>query len=300
MKYSVESVVKGLTELNYVFTSSNQQSDGEYSLSDVEWNYNDVPHLGEVHELAEAVQCVVEDNHTTSILIQKLGPFRFPIIVNIYSLSATENFYFTAFGPFVLLVKTSWTTENNRTIVVTRYFLGSSKFLKLSHKLIHLVVARNYRFLMEADLPMRERRGYLRSRKYSFVGDLKGNSFLDSLNLFREGVIPPSDQSPVYWQSNINAIALGTTLVGTDDNCGFRLVRIANILEIFPRICMHAGASLDYAKLKDGCVLCPWHGKSIAPILKVDLTKDLEVHESNGVKVKLSYPNVFISGLYKN
>jgi len=300
MKYSVESVVKGLSELNYVFTLSNQQSDGEYSLSDVEWNYNDVPHLGEVHELAEAVQCVVEDNHTTSILIQKLGPFRFPIIVNIYSLSSTENFYFTAFGPFVLLVKTCWTTENNRTIVVTRYFLGSSKFLRLSHKLIHLVLARNYRFLMGADLPMRERRGYLRSRKYSFVGDLQGNSFLDSLNLFREGVIPPSDQSAVHWQSNVNEIAPGTTLVGTDDNCGFRLVRNANILEIFPRICMHAGASLDYAKLKDGCVLCPWHGKSIAPILKVDLTKDLEVHESNGVKVKLSYPNVFISGLYKN
>lgn len=300
MKYSAESIVKGLNALNYVFTSSSQQSVGEYSSSDVEWNYNDVPHLSEVHELAEAVQCAVEDNHTTSILIQKIGPFRFPIIVNIFSLSLYENFYFTAFGPYVLLVKTSWTSENQRTTVMTKYFLGSTKFLKLSHKLIHAVLARNYRILMEADLPMRDRRGYLRSRKYSFAGDLKGNSFLESLNLYRNGVIPPFNQTAVFWQSDINAIAPGTTLIGTDDNCGFRLVRKADLLEIFPRICMHAGASLDYAKLKDGCVLCPWHGKPIAPILKVDLAKDLEVHESNGVKVKLSYPNVFVSGLYKS
>ena len=300
MKYSAESVVKGLTALNYVFTSSSQQSVGEYSSSDVEWNYNDVPHLSEVHELAEAVQCAVEDNYATSILIQKIGPFRFPIIVNIYSLSPSENFYFTALGPYVLLVKTSWTSENQRTTIVTRYFLGSTKFLKLSHKLVHMVLAKNYRILMEADLPMRHRRGYLRSRKYSFTGDLTGNSFLESLNLHREGVISPIDQTAVFWQSDINAIVPGTTLIGADDNCGFRLVRDADVLEIFPRICMHAGASLDYAKLKDGCVLCPWHGKSIAPIVKVDLTKDLEVHESNGIKVELSYPNVLISGLYKS
>jgi len=300
MKYSAESVVKGLTALNYVFTTSRQQSVGEYSSSDAEWNYNDVPHLSEVHELAKAVQCAVGDKYTTSIVIQKIGPFRFPIIMNIYSLSSSENFYFTTLGPYVLLVKTSWTSENQRTTVVTRYFLGSTKFLKMSHKLVHMVLAKNYRILMEADLPMRHRRGYLRSQKYSFAGDLTGNSFLESLNLHREGVIPPFDQTAVFWQSNINAIAPGTTLVGTDDNSGFRLVRNADHLEIFPRICMHAGASLDYAKFKDGCVLCPWHGKSIAPILKVDLTRDLEIYESNGVKVKLSYPSVFISGLYKS
>ncbi len=300
MKFSVESIIKGLTALNYTFTSSNQQSDGGYSPSDVEWNYNDVPHLSEVHELAEAVQCAVEDKYATSILMQKIGPFRFPVIVNIFSLSLYENFYFTAFGPYVLLVKTSWTSENQRTTVMTKYFLGSTKFLKLTHKLIHAILARNYRILMEADLPMRDRRGHLRSRKYSFAGDVKGNSFLESLNLFKEGVIPPSDQSAMLWQSDVNAIALGTTLIGTDDNCGFRLVRNADLLEIFPRICMHAGASLDNAKLKDGCILCPWHGKSITPIMKVDLTKDLGAYESNSVNVKVLLPNVFISGLYKS
>lgn len=298
MKSSAESMIKGLEEFGFVFTSSQQLSEGEYLSADVEWNYNDVPHLHEVHELAEAVQGAVEDDYAAAILIQKIGFLSFPLTLFNCAISRSENFYFSSFGPYVLLIRTKWSTEDQTSTVVTTYFLGSIKVLRLSHKLIHRLLAKNYRNLMNKDLAMRDRRGYLRSKKYSFAGDLKGNGFLESLNLFRNSVIPPLDQTAVFWQSNINAIALGTTFIGTDDNFGFRLERIDGLLEVFPRICMHAGASLDYAKLKDGCVLCPWHGKSIAPIVKVDLTKELETYESNGIQVKLSYPNISIRGLY--
>lgn len=300
MKYSPELVMKNLEEFGFVFTSTHQQSEGEYASSDAEWNYNDVPHLNHVHGQADAVQGVIENDFTSSIFIQKIGPLSFPMTVAICSTSRSENFYFTSFCFYVLLVRTKWSTENNYTTVITDYFLGSKRILKFSHKFIHKLLANNYRLLMEGDIPMRSRRGVLRSRNYRFDGDAKGNGFLESVNLARCGVVPPEEMPVFQWHSLISEIQQGTTLVGSNDNSGVRLVRKKDLLEVFPRICMHAGASLDDANFGDGCVICPWHGKSIAPIMKNDLTKDREVHESNGIKVEVTYPDIFITGVYKS
>ena len=300
MKSSAESMIKGLEDFGFVFTSSQQLSEGEYLSADVEWNYNDVPHLHEVHELAEAVQGAVEDDYATAILIQKVGFLSFPLTLFNCATSRSENFYFTSLGFFVLLIRTKWSTENQTTTVVTTYFLGSSKVLKLSHKLIHRLLAKNYRTLMSKDLAMRSRRGNLRSRKYSFSGDLTGNGFLESLNLAKFGVIAPADLNLFSWECSMRNIEQGTTFVGSNDNSGVRLVRQDDLLKVFPRICMHAGASLDKTEFEGSCIVCPWHGKLIKPIFAIDLSKDPEAYESNGIRVEIKNSIVFISGLYKS
>lgn len=300
MKSSAESMIKGLEEFGFVFTSSQQLSEGEYLSADVEWNYNDVPHLHEVHELAEAVQGAVEDDYAAAILIQKVGFLSFPLTLFNCAISRSENFYFSSFGPYVLLIRTKWSTENQTSTVVTTYFLGSSKVLRLSHKLIHRLLAKNYRTLMEKDLAMRARRGNLRSRKYSFSGDLTGNGFLESLNLAKCGVIAPADLNLFSWECSIRNIEQGATLVGTDDNSGVRLVRQDDLLKIFPRICMHAGASLDKTEFEGSCIVCPWHGKLIKPIFTVDLSKHDETCESSGIRVETKNSMLYIRGLYKS
>ena len=299
MKYSVDSMIAGLTEFRFVFTSAEHQSSGEYLSPDAEWNYNDVPHLHEVHELAEAVQGAIADDYAASIFIQKIGPFRFPMTVFIGNISRFENIYFTTLGPFILLIRTNWTTVGIRTTVVTKYCLGSGKWLKWTHKFVYKILASNYGVLMSADIPMRTRRGELRSRKYSFKGDTDGYGFDSSVKINSLGVEAPSELKEFEWQSEISQIGVGTTLIGADDNSGVQLIRQDNLIRVFPRICMHAGASLDFRKIENSCIKCPWHGKLIKPILTIDLNEHSKIYESDGIKIEVKSPMVFVRGIYK-
>ena len=293
-------MISGLQELGFVFTSTQQITEGEYLSSDVEWNYNDLPHLCEVHDLAERVEGVIAEDYAASILVQKVGPFELPMSLFNYAISRSENFYFTSFGPYVLLVQTKWTTKDQTTKVVTTYFLGSKKILKISHKLVHSLLAKNYRNLMKDDIPMRSRRGSLRFRGYTFTGDSSGNGFLELFNLAKCGVVAPTDLNSFTWECLISAVEQGTTLAGSNDNSGVRLQREDDLLTVFPRICMHAGASLDLAKIDGSCIKCPWHGRLIKPIFTVNLADDTKIYESKGLRVEVKNSMLFVSGLFNS
>ena len=74
------------------------------------------------------------------------------------------------------------------------------------------------------------------------------------------------------------SIALSTlapnmpTMVGRSDHYGLQLWRRDEAIEIFPRMCPHEGACLDQKTLKaDKSISCPWHGRRLGPILRIDL-----------------------------
>ena len=134
MIFSVDSMLNGLAEQGMCFTSSEQRTKGEYDSADAEWNYKDVPHLKEAHENAEAINGALSKDSASSIFIQKVGPIRIPLSVCVYSPSPNSISYFTSVGPFVLLISSTWKTLLTSTTVITRYYIGSTKFFKPLHK----------------------------------------------------------------------------------------------------------------------------------------------------------------------
>jgi nitrite reductase/ring-hydroxylating ferredoxin subunit len=149
---------------------------------------------------------------------------------------------------------------------------------------------------MDADTPMRLRRGELRSRGYKFIDDEDGNGFLETINLQTVGVVSPSSVQPLSWVSEADKLPQGSTYVGTDDVAGVRIVREQDNVMIFPRVCLHAGASLDDAKVDGDCIVCPWHGKRIQPLAVLVNAKPVSTDNSRGVAVRVENRLLTIDG----
>ena len=294
---SVNSMIQGLSAEGMVFSSSEQSHTGQYAPADAEWNYKDVPHLKEIHNQVEGIPGAITTEYWVGFFIQKIGPIKAPITVFNYGADPLSNVYFGAVGPFALIISTNWQDNgNSTTTVVTQYNLGSARYLRWMHGIVHKVLARNYKVLMEADTPMRLRRGALRARGYTFAGDETGHGFIETINLQTVGVVSPSSAQPFSWVSEIDKLPQGSTLVGTDDVGGVRIIRENDKVLVFPRVCLHAGASLDDAKIDGDCIVCPWHGKRIAPLANV-VVGDVETEfNTNGISVQLDHDTVKISG----
>ena len=69
--------------------------------------------------------------------------------------------------------------------------------------------------------------------------------------------------------------------MGTDI-FGIQLIRVENMIHIYPRICFHDGACLDNAKRRDTVLRCPWHGREVPPFISYDIeTKKIDYHPNN-------------------
>ena len=294
---SVNSMIQGLSAEGMVFSSSEQSHTGQYAPADAEWNYKDVPHLKEIHNQVEGIPGAITTDYWVGFFMQKIGPVQVPITVFNYGADPLSNVYFGAVGPFALIISTNWQDNgNSTTTVVTQYNLGSARYLRWMHGIVHKVLARNYKVLMEADIPMRLRRGALRTRGYKFAGDETGHGFIETINLQTVGVVPPTSTQPFSWVSELEQLPQGSTYVGTDDVGGVRVVRQQDKVLVFPRVCLHAGALLDDAKIEGDCIICPWHGRRIAPLANV-VVGDVETEfNASGISVQLDHDTVKISG----
>jgi phenylpropionate dioxygenase-like ring-hydroxylating dioxygenase large terminal subunit len=116
------------------------------------------------------------------------------------------------------------------------------------------------------------------------------------MNLQTVGVMPPSSAQPFSWVSEIDKLPQGSTFVGTDDAGGVRVVHQQDKLMVFPRVCLHAGASLDDAKVDGDCIICPWHGKRIQPLAVLVDAKPVSIDNSRGVAVKVENRLLTIDG----
>ena len=298
MYRSVNSMIQGLSAEGMVFSSSEQSHTGQYAPADAEWNYKDVPHLKEIHNQVEGIPGAITSEYWVGFFLQKIGPVQVPITVFNYGADPLSNVYFGAIGPFALIISTNWQDNGNlTTTVVTQYNLGSARYLRWMHGIVHKVLARNYKVLMDADTPMRLRRGELRARGYKFAGDETGHGFIETINLQTVGVVPPSSTQPFSWVSELEQLPQGSAYVGADDVGGVRVVRQQDKVLVFPRVCLHAGASLDDAKIDGDCIVCPWHGKRIQPLAKLVDAKLMTTDQMRGVSVRVENRKLTIDGL---
>ncbi len=303
IKKTKKQLVDGLKKENLKFNEFSLCHEGNYSASDADWNYKDIPHLHHVHQLAEAVQSYADDGTIANIVIQKILGVKIPLAVYIYENSPTSQVYYTASFFSVLIMESVYDEiAPNRTRVTTTYCIGSSKLFTWTFPILKWLIKRNYRDLMSTDIPMRERRGQLRSWGYEFQKTTPTYSYVKSINISGTNVTPPV--APLHSDTTefiIDAILPGNGEYtwGRDDAWGLRLVRVDNTLKLFARMCHHEGASLDAQPCKNDKIQCPWHGKLVSPLATFQL-KNNEPQSSATKFHKITYINDTLNIFLKN
>ncbi len=276
MKRSKDQLIAQLKNEGLTFKDFTLVHEGDYAVSDADWNYKDVPHLHFVHELVEAVIAVVEDDKIATLNMQKVFGLTLPLAVFNYESGPASQTYYTSWFFWALIVETSYEALGpNRTRVRTSYSIGSSRFFSLFFPLIRWTITRNYENLMSQDIPMRLRRGQLRSWGYSFFKDSPKYGFEKTIDLTPANVQAPASGVPFEPREIVLERELpegGELMVGRDDHMGLRLVRRKGSIQVFPRMCPHEGASLDELPCLDQKVKCRWHGRVFGPLGILELS----------------------------
>lgn len=274
-KSAKSSILQRAEAEGYVFKHFALEHVGRYSAEDADWNYKDVPHLHFVHRLAEAIPTMVSDDFITTLNTQLIFGIKVPLNVVTYEFSPGEHIYYTTLFFFILLIETRGRElAPLETCVTTTYSIGMPPLLRWCFPLLKWTITRNYRILMNDDIPMRERRGELRSRGFVFRKEHPTHSYADTQLIARQNVAAPyrNPDLPALDIDLQTAVPPATeTLLGTDDDLGLRAKREADKVELYPRLCPHEGACLDESRITEGKMQCPWHGRQFTAICTVDL-----------------------------
>ena len=270
-------LIERLKQENFKFSEFSMVHEGDYSVSDADWNYKDIPHLHHVHRLAEAAPAYADDDKIASIVVQKIPGLVIPLSVFIMENTPTSQLYYTTSFFYVLIIESVYVALGpNRTQVTTTYHVGSPKILTWTFPALRWLITRNYRDLMSSDIPMRERRGQLRSWGYGFKQIAPTYSYAKSVNIKPDNVIVPMEPEAGYQTVTLNMATIlptdGEFFWGREDAWGLRLVRTADILRVFARMCHHEGAGLDKQPCINHQLRCPWHGRLSLPIASFDFS----------------------------
>jgi len=275
VKLTKDQIVERLTADGFAFARLEVVEESECSVEDAFWNYRDLGHYNVVHAARDGSRIhynPVSGDDLSYILVKRPLGLPWPIAATTYALDDRTLTTFSTIFCFVLIGETRFQETGRGCRVVSVYEIGSPKILRWALPIIRRLLERDHHSLMREDLPMRERRGKLRSWGFGFRSDgaLSGEATLD---LSASHVEPP-----IGGGENAACVALdevlprdGEALVGRDDHLGLRLVRRGRHLLVYPRLCPHEGASLDPAPCRGRTIHCPWHGRAFAPLAEFAL-----------------------------
>jgi hypothetical protein len=267
---SHEELVATLKSRGMVVGEFTLTYDGAFTGDDVDWNYKDMAHLFHMHPGVRPVLGIIEHEKAIFINLQSVLGLRLPLCMVSYHPPDGPETYFTAWLFYVLVVSTRYSNPKPGTCLIeTDYSVCAPKPLFWTLPIVRWLIKRNYRWLMEGDAPMRNRRAELRARGYTFRRAGDRYSFLESLKLGQTNVVPPAAAVTLpTTEVNIDTdlLAGGEVLLGDDGHLGLRLVRNGDRILAFPRLCDHEGASLDGRPCTNSHIQCPWHGR-IVPAL---------------------------------
>lgn len=249
-------------------------SQGDYMPKDSEWNYSDVLHLEYVHARVLGISLVCDVKHTTSLLIQRIGPFVFPAPLHVVHEEHDCHEYLVTILSLVISIRTKHEPRSGGgCLTTTAYkFYFRDPISRLLAWLARWSARRNYQILMSEDLPMRQQRHRLRELGIVFAYDKKPLiGFSDTLDI-TENHVDASNLCPVGTNIAID-------LVGELGKCQISelLLSIAwnqEVVTVWPLICPHEGAPLS-ACLSDvtTSIKCPWHGRRFTPLVQFSRTQ---------------------------
>lgn len=273
-KHTAAEMLTLLRNEGLVFRTFELTHEGDYTVDDADWNYKDVPHLKHIHQLVDAYPSWLGDSAVAAVIVQKALGLKIPLTLFNFENEPNRQTYHTSFLFFVLVIQTSFEALGPlRTRVTTQYNLGGPRWiLPLVFPIARWLLKRNYADLMSGDIPMRERRGLIQKWGYRIIKRKPTYSFIDTTKIFEENIVPPL--SGREWGTReipLADIQEGNCLmVGEADHYGLQLVKKGGVVNAFPRMCPHEGASLDCAHAGDE-VRCPWHARKFAPLLSIPL-----------------------------
>jgi hypothetical protein len=255
------------------------QTEGEYLPTDADWNNKDVPHLNQVHQWVDNVTFVTDRDLQAQVNLQQVLGIPFPVVLVHYDNAPNEQTHVVTLLAWTIVTHHEFIPVTaTRTRAVTSYSVGSTRFWMLFFPAVRWAIRRNWRQLMSEDVPMRERRGRLRALGYRFRGDDDEiRDFRASLPIASDNVIPPEDGPAPEPLGSVRVDALtgsSWTLLGQTDHLGLKLRREGDEVVAYPRMCPHEGADLDTTPATDGCLVCPWHGRRLHPVARLDLADD--------------------------
>lgn len=271
-----DAIVAQLEGQGLHFRSVTLETEGEYLPTDVDWNNKDVPHLNHIHTWVKDVTFVVDRDLQASVSLQKVFGIPFPLVLVHYDNGPNHQTHVVTLLAWTVITRHDFVPLTaTRTRAITTYTVGSSRFWMLLFPIVRRAIRRNYRQLMSEDVPLRERRGLLRSWGYTYRGDDDGpRDIRASLSITSDNVLPPATTADEPAPTRLPLAGItdrGWTLVGRSDHLGLKLTRRGSRILAYPRMCPHEGADLDGAADDDGCLTCPWHGRRIAPVAVLEL-----------------------------
>jgi nitrite reductase/ring-hydroxylating ferredoxin subunit len=244
---------------------------------DVEFNYKDLAHLEVVHNTFNVFYSYISGDLCSGILLQKLFGLTFPMTHVSIQLSKNHLFFHNSILNIIMTSEVVIEPLSERTVrVKTRYGVGAPRLLlPLAFPLLKRLLTRNFHTLMAGDIPMRNRRGEIRSWGIRISKSSYG--FNETLDIRQQRVLPPENDAESYAISvPIASLASNSPLlVGKSNHLGLQIFWRDGLIEVFPRMCPHEGACLDREKLDDPRgISCGWHGRFFRPILRVGADQD--------------------------
>jgi len=270
---SQQELVAALKAEGMVFRSFTLRSEGRYAAADAEWNYKDVLHLFHVHHRMRPVLGIIEDDKEIFLNLQTVLGLRLPLSIVSYHPAGQPGTSYMSWLFYVLTITTRYSEPSAGICrIEATYMVGAPKLLAWTLPVIRWLIKRNHRVLAADDDPVRERRMELRRRGYDFQRSGKHYTFLETMDLTKNNVIPPAGAAPF----SVPEVKIERDLppgreflVGDDGHFGLRLIRQNDRILVFPRMCRHEGASLDRLKCENGRLICPWHRRVIAPLAQL-------------------------------
>ena len=83
-------------------------SEGEYTLDDADWNYEDGPHLTYVHKQVDGYMTLLEHTHVGAIVFQKILGIQIPLCLIQYESRENQVTYYTSFFSYLLIIETHY------------------------------------------------------------------------------------------------------------------------------------------------------------------------------------------------
>ena len=247
---------------------------GNYSARDSEWNYSDIPHLNYIHTKVEGFTFYASDQRIINQFMQRFGPFSVPVSNYIEHLNKNEHFYVMNILGMVISINTTHNEkERLKAITTTEYkFYYRNIFEKLFAYIIKFSTKKNYKILMSEDKPMRNQRGFLRSKGISFRNDNNNRPIgfsetedLSIINVDGREYFKLKEKTIINLNMRNNSKHINELFI--------TVVEFENKLALLGDICQHEGANLTYEfdnKHEKCKSACPWHGKLISPLLVIN------------------------------
>ena len=299
---SFKDIKKELLKIGYNFSDFTITNIGNYHPDDSDWNYKDTQHVETMHDSIEfRTVTFTQSNLQLCIDTQKVIPFlgfRFPLTLILLESSKYNFIYYTTFGPFLMLTNTVIERHEDYKTKTTSYFsIGSIGLFRFFHPLVKRKIIKNNKILMKDDEPMRIRKGLLRKENHLFYRDAKGYNFLESKNIKNSNVfLKPTVDNFISIKKSDIINASEDQIIGSKNGLlsFFITYEENNTKKLWPSTCTHEGAKLTKKCMKNKSLTCPWHGRKINYILKIDAENKMELKENLDFSCKVDGENIIL------